>query len=430
MSTRRGLEVHYPDLWKVLALGRVARIGTGSADTQDSEEDGAFPFYVRSPHIERLNSYTHDTDAVLTAGDGDVGEVFHIARGKFAAHQRVYIIEPTGRLELRFLHYVMSSRFKESLGGQTAKSTVESLRRPMLTQFKFGLPPRSQQSFIADYLDHETAEIDALISDQQDALNLLSSRWESELVRCVQTGVHTGTHATGLDTWQNAPQAWRKTRLKATIISARNGAWGTEPNTDETTVRCIRVADFDKIHGSVHDKNATARSYPNAVVVESSLQPGDLILEKSGGGPTTPVGNVVRYTGPGGEMYSNFVARIKVAHGVDSAYALRLHQALYASGITIRSIKQTTGIQNLDSTSYFNEPIFLPPKAEQQRIAEHLEGRRRVIDELGADLTRAIALAKERRAALITVAVTGQIDVTATRRPAAEQLEDDIKELT
>ena len=49
---------------------------------------------------------------------------------------------------------------------------------------------------------------------------------------------------------------------------------------------------------------------------------------------------------------------------------------------------------------------------------------------LADDIDRAIALAKERRAALITAAVTGQIDVTAKRRPAAEQLEDDIKELS
>lgn len=52
------------------------------------------------------------------------------------------------------------------------------------------------------------------------------------------------------------------------------------------------------------------------------------------------------------------------------------------------------------------------------------------MDELSTDLTRAITLATERRAALITAAVTGQIDVTAKHRPAAEQLEDDIKELS
>ncbi|EYT49658.1 hypothetical protein [Brachybacterium muris] len=299
-----------------------------------------------------------------------------------------------------------------------------------LREITIAAPPELTQRAIADYLDHETAEIDALIANQLDALRLLSRRWESELVRIVQTGAGNEIRATGVDTWPQAPTTWRQTRLKATIISARNGAWGTEPGTGEVNARCIRVADFDKIHGSIHDMNTTSRSYPEAIVSESSLQLGDLIIEKSGGGPTTPVGNVVRYTGPGGEMYSNFVARIKVAHGVHSAYALRLHQALYASGVTTRSIKQTTGIQNLDSTSYFNEPIFLPPRAEQQRIAEHLEGRRHDIDELGADLTRAIALAKERRAALITAAVTGQIDVTATHRPAAEQLEDDIKELT
>ena len=246
--------------WRSVALGHVARIGTGSADTQDSEPEGRYPFYVRSPFVRRLNLFTHDTDAVLTAGDGDVGEIFHVARGKFAAHQRVYVIEPSHALEFRFLYYVMSGRFKESLGGQTAKSTVESLRRPMLTQFKFGLPPLSEQSQIADYLDHETAEIDALIGDLEGTLSLLTRRWDTELIRCVQTGVEGETHATGVSTWPRAPQTWRRTRLKATATSARNGAWGAEPDTDETTVRCIRVADFDKTLGSVHNASVTGSS--------------------------------------------------------------------------------------------------------------------------------------------------------------------------
>ncbi|MCT2177096.1 hypothetical protein M3F63_05355 [Brachybacterium muris] len=407
--------------------------------------------YLRAAHVQPGGLHLHDVkemwfspdeaaqlsllsgDVVVVEGGAGYGRSAYIPStlDGWGFQNSINRVRPRAGFIGRFLDFAI----KSAMSSGQLDNLVNQATIPHLTAEKLAVVPvphasLTEQQSITDYLDHETAAIDALISDQQEALELLSSRWKSELVNCVQTGVDKETHTTDDDTWPRAPQGWRQTRLKVTTTSVRNGAWGAEPEADETTVRCIRVADFDKIHGSVHDQNITTRSYPATVMAESALHPGDLIIEKSGGGPTTPVGNVVRYDGAGGEMYSNFVARIEIASGVDSSYALRLHQALYTSGVTTRSIKQTTGIQNLDATSYFAEPIFLPPLAEQQRIAEHLAARRNDIDELSADLTRAIALAKERRSALITAAVTGQIDVTAKHRPAAEQLEDDIKELT
>lgn len=74
--------------------------------------------------------------------------------------------------------------------------------------------------------------------------------------------------------------------------------------------------------------------------------------------------------------------------------------------------------------------IVAPPVEDQRKIVSDLSAADEHASALIADSTRAITLAKERRAALITAAVTGQIDVTAKHRPAAEQLEDDIKELS
>ena len=430
MSNYQWLE-QLPSNWKVYSLGHVSRISTGTADVQDADPDGHFPFYVRSPHILRLNRYTNDTEAVITAGDGNVGGIFHIARGRFAAHQRVYVIEPARRLEIRFLAYVMATTFKASLSGNTAKSTVESLRRPMLTSFRMPGPPLSDQRTIADYLDREIAEIDALTQDLGDLHELLEARWSSELVTSVQTGLSKNSPTTtGHREWPHAPEHWTDVRLKSTVASSRNGSWGMDPGVQPATARCIRVADFDKIRGTIHDHNITDRSYPIRTVASDHLHFGDLVIEKSGGGPTSPVGNVVLYEGSDDDMYSNFVARIEVAPHIDSLYALYLHKCLHESGVTTRSVKQTTGIQNLDSSAYFNERVMLPPHTEQVAIGQHLRSRRNELDDSLSEINRAITLAKERRAALITAAVTGQIDVTAKNRPAAEQLEDDVKELS
>lgn len=62
----------------------------------------------------------------------------------------------------------------------------------------------------------------------------------------------------------------------------------------------------------------------------------------------------------------------------------------------------------------------------QEQISDEINGRATGIDDLLRETTRVMQLARERRAALITAAVTGQIDVTARNKPAAEQLEDDI----
>ena len=71
-------------------LKTLASIGTGGRDTINREEGVKYPFFVRSQTVERINTWSFDGEAVLTAGDGvGVGKVFHYARGKFDYHQRV-----------------------------------------------------------------------------------------------------------------------------------------------------------------------------------------------------------------------------------------------------------------------------------------------------------------------------------------------------
>src|SRR5438876_5539365 len=82
-----------PEDWRVVTVKEIAAITTGKRNTQDRIHDGAYPFFVRSQTIERINSYSYDGEAVLTAGDGvGTGKVFHYVKGKFDFHQRVYKI--------------------------------------------------------------------------------------------------------------------------------------------------------------------------------------------------------------------------------------------------------------------------------------------------------------------------------------------------
>ena len=93
-------------------------------------------------------------------------------------------------------------------------------------------------------------------------------------------------------------------------------------------------------------------------------------------------------------------------------YLAYLHAALYAAKINTRSIKQSTGIQNLDSSSYLNESAGLPGLSEQRAIADFLDRETARIDALVAKKERLIKLLQEKRTALITRAVTRGLDPT------------------
>ena len=125
-----------PSHWEIRRLCALVSITTGDMDTVDKQSDGQYPFFVRSQTVERTNSCSFDGEAVLTAGDGaGVGKVFHYAKGKFDYHQRVYKFSDfrnvLGRLFFKYLRATL--RFEVMRG--TAKSTVDSLRLPMLRNF-------------------------------------------------------------------------------------------------------------------------------------------------------------------------------------------------------------------------------------------------------------------------------------------------------
>lgn len=161
-----------PEGWGVRRLKYLVEISTGTSNTQDrSVESEGYPFFVRSQNVEKLPTYTHDTEAILTAGDGvGVGKVFHYYKGKFTAHQRVYILSNFKNIESKFLFYYVSINLKNevSLGG--AKSTVDSIRMPMLSNFMVSIPSSTEQHNISNYLDCEIKRIQAMIEIKQNQI--------------------------------------------------------------------------------------------------------------------------------------------------------------------------------------------------------------------------------------------------------------------
>jgi type I restriction enzyme, S subunit len=150
--------------WEVKRLGDVAHIKTGSRNNEDKIEDGQYPFFVRSEVVERINTYSHDCEAILVPGEGRIGSIFHYVRGRFDVHQRVYAItrfKPD--ISVRFIHLCMSMKFGAWAMQNTVKATVDSLRLPTFLTFEMTIPPTfAEQAAIADVLTEMDAELAAL----------------------------------------------------------------------------------------------------------------------------------------------------------------------------------------------------------------------------------------------------------------------------
>lgn len=163
-----------PEHWEIKRLKYLCSIQTGNKDTQDADKDGAYPFYVRSPFVERSTTYSFEGEGILMAGDGvGAGRVFHHAFGKYAVHQRVYRLSDIKHINSNYLFYYISNLFNKVMDMGSAQSTVPSVRLPMLTNFRVCCPDIAEQQAIADYLDEKCADIDSLIQTKQSKIDSL-----------------------------------------------------------------------------------------------------------------------------------------------------------------------------------------------------------------------------------------------------------------
>ena len=229
----------------------------------------------------------------------------------------------------------------------------------------------------------------------------------------------------GIEWLGEVPAHWEVRRLRSTVTGCQNGVWGEEPD-GVHDVACVRVADFDRVTFRVDMADPTLRSIEPGVAIARGLHAGDLLLEKSGGGENQPVGAVVLYDHTIPAVCSNFIARMTVADGYDPRFLTYLHAALYALRINTCHIKQSTGIQNLDSASYLSEATAFPLVDEQRAIAAFLDRETAKIDALVVKKERVIELLQEKRTALITQAVTKGLDPNVPMKDSSVEWLGDI----
>lgn len=327
-----------------------------------------------------------------------------------------FVFKPCHKAHGPFLHHLLRS--KKYIGEYNRLSKGIRVGQWDLEPIAFRttpviLPPYQEQVEIASFLERETAQIDALIEKQQQLIHTLGERRKAVITRVVTRGLDTKApfKESTVEWLGPVPAHWEIKRLKEANLYLKGGVWGEEPSGDGFDIWCVRMADFDRNKQTISLDKQTYRNVKPSERINRVLKYGDLILEKSGGGDASPVGAVMHFGHHEPAVCSNFACILRIKPDQDSKFWAYVHHAIYANRLTWRSIKQTSGIQNLDTDSYFNERIGFPPLTEQRNIVAFLENAMVEIDTLIDKATSTIELLQERRQALISAAVTGKIDV-------------------
>jgi type I restriction enzyme S subunit len=334
------------------------------------------------------------------------------------------VLRPGPDIDPRYLWYwTLSADFLDE--GTAAMVGVAGQRRVptnFIKDFRILLPPLEDQHRIADFLDAEVARLEAFKRERTTGVEKIRRMVDAKVLRRLipaSASWRAGDLLADVRLTTDEP-GWEQIRHKYCYAGFRVGAWGDDPDGGSDDTRCVRVADFDYAAGRVAQV-PTTRLVLRRHRLRRLLGRGDLLLEKSGGGERQPVGRVVLVDREfeGATVCSNFIARMRPREGFDPPYLQLLNRALYSSGITSLSVKQTTGIQNLDSGHYLSRRVSIPPLKQQTRIREELNeliGSERVLAEDVLSLARRI---DERKRTLITAAVKGTIDPSSASSTSA-----------
>lgn len=132
--------------WDYVLLGDICEIKTGRLDANAMEEDGVYPFFTCSKDVYRINQYSFDGEALLMAGNGDIGDVKYY-KGKFDVYQRTYVLS-----KFTFnIHYVMQYlllNFDRDVMRGMQKSSMPYIKLDLLNKAKIYYNPSAVESTV------------------------------------------------------------------------------------------------------------------------------------------------------------------------------------------------------------------------------------------------------------------------------------------
>ena len=395
-----------PEHWTIKKLKWLCSISTGNKDTIDKEDDGIYPFFVRSPIVERISTYSYDGEAVLTAGDGvGVGKVFHYINGKFDFHQRVYKMSDFKEVLAKYFYYYIKENFIKETEVNNAKSTVDSIRLPMIQQFPVTIPSAEEQITIINFLDEKIREIDGLIADKEKLIELLQEKRQAIVTEAVTKGLNPNVRMkdSGIEWIGEIPEHWTLSKIKyVSLINNKTLSESTDDDYEIDYIDISSVTSIGEIDGiqRLNFKDAPSRA-------RRILSKGDTIVStvrtylKAIAFIENVQSNLICSTG--------FAVLTPLSKVVPKYLFYLMRSEKYVNEIVRRSVGVSYPAINTSDIGALE--CAIPNKDEQKYIVEYLDNCTTQIDQLVNDIQTQIQKLKEYRQSLISEAVTGEIDV-------------------
>jgi type I restriction enzyme S subunit len=283
-----------------------------------------------------------------------------------------------------------------------------------LKNIKLGVPAKLEQTQITNFLDHESAQIDALIEKQQTLIQLLKEKRQAVISHAVTKGLNPDVPMknSGVEWLGEVPEHWGVIQAKHIADITRgailrpvdapeyfdeNGEWAYLNISDAT--KCDKYLYESKLRLSPLGSTKSARVYPNNLIITASATIGKAFINK------------VKVC-----IHDGFIPFCNIKVDINYLYHYVSNPYLYAA----------MGKSNTQKNIYLDEVknmvVTVPPRAEQENIVEHIEKNQNEYSKLIGEAEKAIQLMQERRTALISAAVTGKIDVRDWQAPNVETL--------
>lgn len=339
------------------------------------------------------------------------------------------VVRPNSTLDSGFAKFALQcSYFVDEVIARSTGVSYPAINATDLARIRLPAPPILEQTFIASFLDSETAKIDALISEQEKLITLLAEKRQATISRAVTKGLNPNTpmKASGVEWMGNVPEHWRLLALERVTVDKCDGPFGSGIKSEHYTDEGALVIRLQNIWAD--EFNPGTPVFVNYQYFVDKLQghdvkEGDLLV-----------------AGLGDD--NNLLGRACVApKGIEPAlvkadcfrFRLDTSQALptFAAAQLSAGARNDAGRLSSGSTrsriplgTMTTRKVALPPLAEQSAIVDFLRFEIGRVDILTIEATRGIALLKERRSALISAAVTGKIDVRQAVQPEQATIQE------
>ncbi|MQA35726.1 restriction endonuclease subunit S [Modestobacter roseus] len=288
----------------------------------------------------------------------------------------------------------------------SSSSGLHTLSVSKLKRVDIPVPPLGEQRRIVELLDDHLSRLDAANESLELAARRAERLWLSAVTRLL---------------FLSGEQ--RAAPLIDLLDLSVGGVWGSAPGEDECDVRVLRVTEMSR-DGSLEPSTAVLRSISKRQLDKRELRAGDLLLEKSGGGPNTPVGRV-GLVGElaGSAICSNFMQLMRP--NADRVLPEYLHvylQSFHLRGGTQSMQTASTNIRNIKASEYVRLSVPIPAMDEQARIVRELEEMKASRQRLSSGLLAATRRGVGLKRALLEAAFSGRLTGRSSDLDRVEEL--------